>query len=444
MTIDTNVDEKIAAERHSALGYSSYSSGSVPNKKSSTSPFIRLSYVPKKAAIFGGLAVLILAVGTVGAIAAYQSRTNGSLAKNTEAQNKESEESEGYIEYDGNETTNDGTVIEDSTDTAATSSDDSSNIVSDTFEAMGLIKKETSSSTGSGTSTPSSSTSGSSSSGSSSSSGGSSSGGSSSTPSAPVPKVTKLLVFLAENHSYSAMKNDMPFTYSLAKQYAHATQYFATHRPSLPNYIAIASGSNRGIKDNNPPSDNKFEGTSVFGQAIRNGKTAAVYSESIPSNCATKDSGKYAVKHNPWPYVSNERSWCKTYNLPMSGFNSAVTAGTLPNAGMVVPNMCNSGHDCPISTTDTWLKKRVENAMSGPDWKAKRLAIVILSEEAAKTNTSNHVFFVLVHQSQKANAKSCKLNHYSLSRLYSSVTKTSPILNAKSAASVSSCFNLPI
>ena len=66
-------------------------------------------------------------------------------------------------------------------------------------------------------------------------------------------KVTKLLVFVEENHSLAQMKSGMPYTFGLAKKYGYATRYRAITHPSLPNYIAIAGGKTYGVADDADP-----------------------------------------------------------------------------------------------------------------------------------------------------------------------------------------------
>jgi len=56
------------------------------------------------------------------------------------------------------------------------------------------------------------------------------------------PHVTKLLVFVVENHSLQQMRRGMPWLDHLARRYGYATQYRAITHPSLPNYLAIAGG----------------------------------------------------------------------------------------------------------------------------------------------------------------------------------------------------------
>src|SRR3954464_3870602 len=80
-----------------------------------------------------------------------------------------------------------------------------------------------------------------------------------STTSTP-PRVTKVLVFIEENHSLSQMKSSMPFVYGLAKRYAYASSYTAIRHPSLPNYLAIAGGSTFGVSDDDSPAAHPLSG----------------------------------------------------------------------------------------------------------------------------------------------------------------------------------------
>lgn len=64
-----------------------------------------------------------------------------------------------------------------------------------------------------------------------------------------------------ENHDCSA-----PYINSLARTYGLATNYFATAHPSLPNDIALTSGSTQGIAGNNPPSYHQSNVDSIFSQ----------------------------------------------------------------------------------------------------------------------------------------------------------------------------------
>src|SRR3954447_5034383 len=77
--------------------------------------------------------------------------------------------------------------------------------------------------------------------------------------------VTKLLVVVEENQSLSQMKANMPYALSLAKRFGYATDYHALSHPSLPNYLAIASGRMHGVADDGTPAAHRLTGHTVFG-----------------------------------------------------------------------------------------------------------------------------------------------------------------------------------
>ncbi len=93
--------------------------------------------------------------------------------------------------------------------------------------------------------------------------------------------VTKLLVFVVENHSLDQMRDEMPFTARLARRYGYATSYHGVTHPSLPNYLAIAGGDTFGVSDDAAPSAHPLTGPSVFGRAVRAGSTARLYAEAM-------------------------------------------------------------------------------------------------------------------------------------------------------------------
>jgi len=62
---------------------------------------------------------------------------------------------------------------------------------------------------------------------------------------------THVFYIAMENHGYAEVIGNpqMPFTNSLARKYAVATHYFGVTHPSLPNYLAMVSGSSHQIFD---------------------------------------------------------------------------------------------------------------------------------------------------------------------------------------------------
>jgi phosphatidylinositol-3-phosphatase len=261
---------------------------------------------------------------------------------------------------------------------------------------------------------------------------------------APNQPVTKLLVVVVENHSLAQMRNQMPYTAALAGTFGYATNYHGVDYPSLPNYIAITSGSTHGINDDGPPAEHPLGGSSVFGQAIAHGKTAAVYADGMQANCAPQRGGNdYAVKHNPWAYYQDEQDLCQANDVPATRLDDAAAQGNLPNAGMLVPNLCHDAHDCNLSVADDWIKSELTNVFAGPDWQSGHLAVVITADTDDRSD-NNTVLTVVAHPSQQGNVVDQRLDHYSLSRLYSDVLNAPPLNRAASANSMSDAFGLPL
>lgn len=252
---------------------------------------------------------------------------------------------------------------------------------------------------------------------------------------------TKLLVFVVENHSLSQMREQLPWTYRLGQQYGIATDFHAMTHPSLPNYLAIAGGSTFGVTDDADPSAHPLGGASVFGQALAHGLTARVYADAMPSACSLTSTDQYAVRHNPWTYFTSERQECARFDLPIAHFADDVRSGSLPDVGMVVPDVCHDAHSCPLATADAWLRQEIGLAMSGPDFRAGRLAMVVTADEDDGSQ-SNTVLTLVVHPSVRHVAVSTPLSHLSLSRLYSEVLGVPPLREAASAPSMAEAFGL--
>ena len=262
----------------------------------------------------------------------------------------------------------------------------------------------------------------------------------------PVEPVTKLLVFVVENHSLNQMRHQMPAMFGLAEKYGYATRYRAVTHPSLPNYLAIAGGSTFGVSDDASPASHVIHGRSVFGQAIHAGKTATVYAEGMPGRCALQSGGgRYAVKHNPWAYFVDERASCNRHDLPLRRYAADAASGNLPNAGMVVPNLCHDAHDadCDLSDADAWLDRQVGKALDGPDFASGHLAVVITADEDDRTQ-GNRVLTIVLHPSQDGHVVRTRLTHYSLTRLYDGVLGVSPLRKAARARDLATAFGLPL
>ncbi len=266
-------------------------------------------------------------------------------------------------------------------------------------------------------------------------------------PTQPVPdraspgQISKVLVFVVENHSLDQMRQGMPAVFGLAERYGYATQYRAVAHPSLPNYLALSGGSTFGVTDDAGPDVHRIVGPSVFGQALAAGRSATVYVEDLPSPCAPENQGSYAVRHNPWVYFVDERAECLRHDVGLDRLAGDARRGDLPAAGLVIPNVCSDAHDCPLSTADAWIARYVDAAMAGPDWAAGRLLIVVTADEDDH-DQGNVVLTSVLHPSLHHVVVGTPLTHFSLAGLYDEALGLAPLREADQAPSLLEAFGL--
>jgi acid phosphatase len=245
----------------------------------------------------------------------------------------------------------------------------------------------------------------------------------------------------------------MPFLRAHSRRYGTATRYYAVTYPSLPNYLVLAGGSTFGVTRNNNPDRQPVRGASVFGQLLAAGRTAKTYAEAMPRNCALGNKGTYVVRHNPWAYFADpaERAACRKYNVPSGTPTAGVLAediadGQLPTFGLLIPDQCNSGHDCSIATTDRWLRSWLPTIKNGPDFRSGRLAVIITWDEDDRS-TDNRVAMVVIHpalkgRTLKARKVTTRLTHHALSATISRLGRARPLRAADKAPDLLTAFGL--
>jgi acid phosphatase len=171
-----------------------------------------------------------------------------------------------------------------------------------------------------------------------------------------------IAVIVMENEEYGSIldSRETPFIHSLASRYALATSSYAITHPSLPNYLALTSGSTFGIDSD--CTDCSVPGAGVAGQLTRRGITWRAYIEGLPDPCFTgAGAGTYAKKHNPFLYytgIIGNRAAC-AHVVPLRGLFHDERRAALPAFVWITPNLCHDMHDCPPATGDRFLKRLV-------------------------------------------------------------------------------------
>src|ERR1051325_2692775 len=110
-----------------------------------------------------------------------------------------------------------------------------------------------------------------------------------------------LVVIFMENKEYSSIINspDAPYLNQFANNGRLFTKYYGVTHPSLPNYLAIASGSPQGKTGTDAILAGEIHSKNLWAQLSNNHLSWGVYMESMPSACYPgSSSGGYALKHN--------------------------------------------------------------------------------------------------------------------------------------------------
>jgi phosphatidylinositol-3-phosphatase len=257
------------------------------------------------------------------------------------------------------------------------------------------------------------------------------------TASAPPSSYDHVVWVVMENHSYSEVVGSAsaPYESQLASRCGSASRMFAETHPSLPNYIAMTSGSAQGITDDNGPSSHPLNVPSVFSLTAGGWRSLE---ESMPSNCALSNSGQYAVRHNPAAYYTNIRTECASLDVPL-----ASTPDLSARFTFVTPNLCNDTHDCSVQTGDTWLQGFLTKVFASAEYQAGRTAVFLTWDEDDSSMSNQIPTLVAAPSVVPGTASTTTFNHYSMLRTTEELLGLSPLLgNAATATSMRSAFNL--
>jgi hypothetical protein len=186
------------------------------------------------------------------------------------------------------------------------------------------------------------------------------------------PTGSHVVVIVMENAEYGEVigARAAPYVTTLAHRYGVATASFAMTHPSLPNYLALTSGSTHGISSD--CTSCSVSGQNIVDQLERAGLSWRAYMEDLPRPCFTgAEAGEYAKKHDPFAYYSDiVRSPTRCGRIRgFAALASDLRAGRLPTFAWITPNLCNDGHDCGVAAGDRFLARTTPSLLSelGPN-----------------------------------------------------------------------------
>ncbi|HEY9288314.1 MAG TPA: alkaline phosphatase family protein, partial [Candidatus Dormibacteraeota bacterium] len=190
----------------------------------------------------------------------------------------------------------------------------------------------------------------------------------------PTPSPEHVFVIVLENSSYSRSLAQ-PYISSLASQYAVATDYHDVASPSLPNYLAMTSGSTWGVRDDGY---HRLPASGLGDQLTAAGIAWKAYFEGFSGDCFNSPY-PYALKHNPFAYYGGQ---CPA-NIVSTDQLAGDLNGNTPQLSWITPGLCNDGHDCGTARSDQWLSQTVPQITGSAAWQQGGVLFITWDESSA-------------------------------------------------------------
>ena len=233
------------------------------------------------------------------------------------------------------------------------------------------------------------------------------------TVSGRVPRFSHVFLIVMENHSISALSpGDSPYIHQLVDRYGYDSQYFGVTHVSLPNYLALLSGTTHGTHSDNP--DQSFQGPTLAGQMNQRHISWQGVMQSLPwpgyrgnwypeprgtNPTAMPKNALYAKKHDPFMLFSAIARHSANHVVPLTTLTKELRQGTVPEFVWITPNLCDDMHGqprgsqaCPANDPtrlekmgNHFLATIVPEIMHSPSWTQN--SVIFITWDEAETPT---------------------------------------------------------
>ncbi|HTM21363.1 MAG TPA: alkaline phosphatase family protein [Kofleriaceae bacterium] len=260
-----------------------------------------------------------------------------------------------------------------------------------------------------------------------------------------VPLFSHVFLIMMENTSYSSLRDadNAPFMTGLFTSAAYSSNYHGVAKPSLPNYLAMTSGSDMGVACDCDPVGNdcnaltcnsissafidcgcaQTEVQHIGNQLDAAGKTWRNYAEDLGTPCNLETSGNYATRHVPFLYyddVSGNADRCAEVILDYSELTGDMAAP--PALAYITPNLIHDMHDPSPSTSenlangDAWLSAQVPMITGSDAYQDRGLLLIVWDEDDSLIGGDNPIpFFVLSPLARSGGFEAtARIDHYNL------------------------------
>jgi acid phosphatase len=244
-----------------------------------------------------------------------------------------------------------------------------------------------------------------------------------------IPSPAHVIVVMEENHGYTQIVGSAqaPYINSLAMAGACFTDAHAITHPSLPNYLALFSGSTQDVTDDSCP--HSFPARNLESELIGAGLTFVGYSEGLPSTGSQVcRSGNYARKHVPWTDFSDDPP---ANNQPFTNFPK--NFADLPTVSWVIPDQVDDMHSGSIQQADNWLRNKLSRYVT---WAHDNNSLLIIDWDEDDGTRENRIPTIFVGPMVKAGQYSERIDHYTVLRTIEDMYGLSHLGHSAAAAPI--------
>jgi phosphatidylinositol-3-phosphatase len=223
-------------------------------------------------------------------------------------------------------------------------------------------------------------------------------------PASARPAARHVFVIVMENKSPQEALSGT-FTASLASSYGEAANYRAVAHPSVPNYLALTSGSTWGVTDD---SYHALPSQDIGDQLTKAGVAWRAYMEGLGTGGCLDSPLPYDPGHNPFAFYGGA---CPPNVVPLTSLETDLSGNT-PLFSWITPDMCHDEHSCDVTVGDAWLQQTVGVLTTSKAWSANGVLFIVWDEDDGSGDNSVLSLVVAPHQGHRMSNQ--PYTHYSL------------------------------
>lgn len=201
----------------------------------------------------------------------------------------------------------------------------------------------------------------------------------------------------------------MPWLSALGDKYGIATNYYSDEPGSMLDYLWLSSGNGEqafGCTGNG--CTQTITDDNIFREINRAGMTWKVYADSLPNvGFMGTFSGNYVKRHNPAVWYSDVvNDPAQQQNIvPFTEFAADLSAGSLPNYSIIVPNLQHDAHDGTPAMADQWLSQNIAPLLSSSYFQPGGNGLMFITFDNGDGDAQGQVFLGVIGQGVIPGAK---------------------------------------